>query len=204
MKRVIATNQAPAAIGPYSQAVEAGNLLFVSGQLGLDPATGDFVPGGVREQAEQAFRNLRAILTEAGYTLADVVKATVFLVDMNDFAVVSLSDLLTPWEIIQERAELAAKGDFVAALYNPRSHKRVGQINAVQDIFLRYRSPETPVGVVTGASRDNEAVLISTLGHFTNEDINMFSLVIIGNSKTRSVGDWMITPRGYQKREPGL
>ena len=65
MKRVIATNQAPAAIGPYSQAVEAGNLLFVSGQLGLDPATGDFVPGGVREQAEQAFRNLRAILTEA-------------------------------------------------------------------------------------------------------------------------------------------
>ena len=89
MKRVIATNQAPAAIGPYSQAVEAGNLLFVSGQLGLDPATGDFVPGGVREQAEQAFRNLRAILTEAGYTLADVVKATVFLVDMNDFAVVN-------------------------------------------------------------------------------------------------------------------
>ena len=89
MKRVIATNQAPAAIGPYSQAVEAGNLLFVSGQLGLDPATGNFVPGGVREQAEQAFRNLRAILTEAGYTLADVVKATVFLVDMNDFAVVN-------------------------------------------------------------------------------------------------------------------
>ena len=123
---------------------------------------------------------------------------------MHDFVVISLSDLLTPWEIIQERAELAAKGDFVAALYNPRSHKRVGQINAVQDIFLRYRSPETPVGVVTGASRDNEAVLISTLGHFTNEDINMFSLVIIGNSKTRSVGDWMITPRGYQKREPGL
>ena len=57
---------------------------------------------------------------------------------------------------------------------------------------------------MAGASRDNEAVLISTLGHFTNEDINMFSLVIIGNSKTRSVGDWMITPRGYQKREPGL
>ena len=123
---------------------------------------------------------------------------------MHDFVVISLSDLLTPWEIIQERAELAAKGDFVAALYNPRSNKRVGQINAVQDIFLHHRSPETPVGVVTGASRENEAVLISTLGSFTKEDINMFSLVIIGNSKTRSVGDWMITPRGYQKREPGL
>ena len=123
---------------------------------------------------------------------------------MHDFVVISLSDLLTPWEIIQERAELAAQGDFVTALYNPRSNKRVGQINAVQEIFLRHRAPETPVGIVTGASRANEAMLISTLGEFTNEDINMFSLVIIGNSKTRQVGDWMITPRGYQKREPGL
>ena len=123
---------------------------------------------------------------------------------MHDFVVISLSDLLTPWEIIQERAELAAKGDFVTALYNPRSHKRVGQIKAVQEIFLRHRTPETPVGIVTGASRANEAVLISRLGDFTKEDINMFSIVIIGNSKTRQVGDWMITPRGYQKREPGL
>ena len=64
--------------------------------------------------------------------------------------------------------------------------------------------PETPVGIVTGASRADETTLISTLGTFTKEDINMFSLVIIGNSKTRRVGDWMITPRGYQKREPGL
>ena len=89
MKKVIATNQAPAAIGPYSQAVEAGNMLFVSGQLGLDPATGDFAPGGVRAQAEQSFRNLHAILGEAGYKLSDVVKATVFLADKNDFAVVN-------------------------------------------------------------------------------------------------------------------
>ena len=123
---------------------------------------------------------------------------------MHDFVVISLSDLLTPWEVIQERAELAAKGDFVTALYNPRSHKRVGQINAVQEIFLHYRAPETPVGIVTGASRDNETTQISTLGTFTKEDINMFSLVIIGKSKTRRLGDWMITPRGYQKREPGL
>ena len=117
---------------------------------------------------------------------------------MHDFVVISLSDLLTPWEVIHERAELAAKGDFVTALYNPRSNKRVGQT------FLHYRSPETPVGIVTGASRANESTQISTLGDFTKEEINMFSLVIIGNSKTRQVGDWMITPRGYQKREPGL
>ena len=123
---------------------------------------------------------------------------------MHDFAVISLSDLLTPWELIQERAELAAKGDFVTVLYNPRSHKRVGQIQAVQEIFLRERAPETPVGIVTSASREGENVVISTLGAFTKEDINMFSIVIIGNSKTKQNGQWMITPRGYQKREPGL
>ena len=123
---------------------------------------------------------------------------------MHDFAVISLSDLLTPWELIQERAELAAKGDFVTVLYNPRSHKRVGQIQAVQEIFLRERASETPVGIVTSASREGENVVISTLGAFTKEDINMFSIVIIGNSKTKQNGQWMITPRGYQKREPGL
>lgn len=89
MKKVINTNQAPAAIGPYSQAVQAGNLLFVSGQLGLDPSTGEFVEGGVKAQAQQLFKNMRAILAEAGYTMADIVKTTVFLADMSDFAVVN-------------------------------------------------------------------------------------------------------------------
>lgn len=89
MKKVISTTQAPAAIGPYSQAVEAGGFLFSSGQLGMDPVTGDFVEGGVREQAIQVFRNIRAILDEAGYTTADIVKTTVFLADMADFAVVN-------------------------------------------------------------------------------------------------------------------
>ena len=79
---------------------------------------------------------------------------------MHDFAVISLSDLLTPWELIQERAELAAKGDFVTVLYNPRSHKRVGQIQAVQEIFLRERASETPVGIVTSASREGENVVM--------------------------------------------
>ena len=89
MKKVINTNQAPAAIGPYSQAVQAGNLLFVSGQLGLDPSTGEFVEGGVKAQAQQLFKNMKAILAEAGYTMADIVKTTVFLADMSDCAVVN-------------------------------------------------------------------------------------------------------------------
>ncbi|MDR1780958.1 MAG: RidA family protein [Tannerella sp.] len=86
MKKIISSPKAPAAIGPYSQAVQAGDILFLSGQLGIDPATNDFAPGGVQEQAKQAFTNIRAILDEAGYSIQDIVKATVFLADMNDFA----------------------------------------------------------------------------------------------------------------------
>ncbi len=86
MKRVIATTNAPAAIGPYSQAVQVGNMLFASGQLGIDPATGNFVEGTVTEQTIQAFKNVKAILTEAGYEMGEIVKTTVFLADMADFA----------------------------------------------------------------------------------------------------------------------
>ncbi|MDR0231635.1 MAG: RidA family protein [Dysgonamonadaceae bacterium] len=85
MKKVISTNDAPAAIGPYSQAVKIGDMLFVSGQLGIDSTTGNFVPGGVKEQTEQVFKNIKAILKEAGVSLEDVVKTTVFLSDMADF-----------------------------------------------------------------------------------------------------------------------
>lgn len=86
MKKVIATTQAPAAIGPYSQAIQAGAMLFASGQLGIDPSTGNFVEGGVKEQTVQVFKNVHAILAEAGYTIDQVVKTTVFLADMGDFA----------------------------------------------------------------------------------------------------------------------
>jgi len=89
MKKIIKTSNAPAAIGPYSQAVQAGDLLFVSGQLGLEPVTGAMIEGGVAAQAAQAFKNIAAILAEAGCSLADVVKTTVFLADMGDFAVVN-------------------------------------------------------------------------------------------------------------------
>ncbi|MCC8143576.1 MAG: RidA family protein [Tannerellaceae bacterium] len=85
MKKVIATTNAPAAIGPYSQAVQVGNILYMSGQLGLDPATSEFAGADVPAQTYQAFKNIRAILEEAGYTIDDVVKTTVFLADMNDF-----------------------------------------------------------------------------------------------------------------------
>lgn len=89
MKKIISTTAAPAAVGPYSQAVRAGNFLFCSGQIPIDPATGNFVEGGVEQQAEQVLKNVRAVLEGAGYTLSDVIKATVFAVSMGDFAVVN-------------------------------------------------------------------------------------------------------------------
>ena len=89
MKKIISTKNAPAAVGPYSQAVRAGNFLFCSGQICLDPSTGEFVEGGVKEQAVQVMKNVQAVLEAAGYTLADVIKATVFAVDMKDFSTVN-------------------------------------------------------------------------------------------------------------------
>ena len=86
MKEVISTKAAPAAIGPYSQAIQVGNLLYTSGQIPIDPATGNFVEGGIKEQTRQSLINVKAILEESGLTLGDVVKTTVFLADMADFA----------------------------------------------------------------------------------------------------------------------
>ena len=117
---------------------------------------------------------------------------------MHDFAVISLSNLLTPWDLIRRRVECAAQGDFVIALYNPKSKKRVQNIEEVREILLQYKSPDTPVGIVNNASRANQAQVISTLRDFTKEDINMFSMVLIGNSKTYVKDGYMITPRGYE------
>ena len=86
MKKVISTTKAPAAIGPYSQAIQVGNLVYTSGQIPIDPTTGNFVKGGIKEQTRQSLTNVKAILEEAGLSMADVVKTTVFMADMNDFA----------------------------------------------------------------------------------------------------------------------
>ena len=86
MKKVISTSKAPAAIGPYSQAIQVGNLVYTSGQIPIDPATGVFVEGGIKEQTRQAMLNVKAILEENGLSMNDIVKKTVFMADMNDFA----------------------------------------------------------------------------------------------------------------------
>jgi precorrin-3B C17-methyltransferase len=116
---------------------------------------------------------------------------------MHDFAVISMSDLMTPWELIERRVKAAAEADFVIAIYNPKSNRRTEQIEKVREILLRHRAATTPVGVVRSVSRPDQEVVITTLDHFTEEKIDMFTTVIIGNTQTFRAGNYMITPRGY-------
>ncbi len=118
----------------------------------------------------------------------------------HDFAVISLSDLLTPWEVIEKRIECAAEGDFVIAIYNPKSKRRVSQIINSRDIIKNYRTGTTPVGIVTNAFREKQSIVISNLNDFADEEINMLSVVIIGNSQTVFHENRLITPRGYQNK----
>ena len=119
---------------------------------------------------------------------------------MHDSCTISLSDHLTPWELIAKRVEAAAQADFVIALYNPRSGRRTRQIVEAQKILLRYRSPETPVGLVKSAYRERQEVMITNLEEMLNHDIGMLTTVIIGNSSTFLYDNKIITPRGYQRK----
>lgn len=119
---------------------------------------------------------------------------------MHDSCTISLSDHLTPWELIAKRVEAAAQADFVIALYNPRSGRRTRQIVEAQNILLRYRSPETPVGLVKSAYRERQEIIITNLAEMLNHDIGMLTTVIIGNSSTFLYDNKIITPRGYQKK----
>ncbi|MWC30624.1 precorrin-3B C(17)-methyltransferase [Paenibacillus sp. MMS18-CY102] len=119
---------------------------------------------------------------------------------MHDACTISLSDHLTPWEQIAKRVEAAASADFIIALYNPRSGRRTRQIVETQRILLKYRSPDTPVGLVKSAYRDREQVIVTTLGAMLEHDIGMLTTVIIGNSTTFFYEGLIITPRGYKRK----
>lgn len=117
---------------------------------------------------------------------------------MLDYACISLSDLLVPWETIQKRVEAAAAADFVVALYNPKSTKRTEQIAHVASIFRQHRPDSTPVGVATAVGSVDERIVLTDLGRFLNEEITMRSVVIIGNRSSKCLDGWFVTPRGYQ------
>ena len=120
----------------------------------------------------------------------------------HDFCVLSLSDLMTPWATIERRIRAAAIGDFVTAIYNPKSNDRYWQLHRLIEIFLQEgRSPETPVGYVRQAGREDETVTLTTLGEFDPEQVDMFTVVIVGNSQSYTWQDRFITPRGYYREK---
>lgn len=117
----------------------------------------------------------------------------------HDFCIISLSDLMTPWDKIEKRIFAAASADFITAIYNPKSEGRYWQLYRLKEIFLKERDPKTPVGYVRQAGREDEHITITTLEEFNPEDIDMFTIVLIGNSQTYTFENKMITPRGYYR-----
>ncbi len=115
----------------------------------------------------------------------------------HDFCVISLSDLMTPWSVIEKRIMAAADADFVTAIYNPKSHSRYWQLYRLRELFLEKRSPETIVGIVRQAGRDGETTKVTSLIDFDPEEVDMFTVVIIGNSRSYVSSGKFITPRGY-------
>lgn len=120
----------------------------------------------------------------------------------HDMCIISLSDLMTPWEVIERRIKAAAGGDFVTAVYNPKSHGRYWQLYRLQELFLKVRSANTPVGYVRQAGREEQEVQVTTLGDFNPEDIDMFTVILIGNSQSYIADGKIITPRGYYRETP--
>ncbi len=119
----------------------------------------------------------------------------------HDLCLISLSDLMTPWEVIERRIKAAAVGDFVTAIYNPKSHGRYWQLYRLQEIFQKERNGDTPVGIVRQAGREEQQVTVTTLKDFDPEDVDMFTVVLIGNSQSYVCDGKMITPRGYYRDE---
>lgn len=133
----------------------------------------------------------------AGVTAASSGAALLGAPITADCCLISLSDLLTPWETIEKRLACAATGDFVICLYNPSSKKRADYLAKAARIILQYASPDTPAGLVHCIGRDGETAELTTLGELEQQKADMFTTVIIGNSRTRILNGHMVTPRGY-------
>lgn len=172
--------------------------LALEGKIVAVVSSGD--PGiygmaGIVLEAAPTFLEIEII---PGITAANAAAAVLGSPLMNDFALISLSDLLTPWSKIAKRLEAAGMGDYVVVLYNPKSKSRQSQIRTARDILLKHKSPLTPVGIVRSAKRGQETSVVTTLEDMLLENIDMLSVVVVGNSETFIKGNRIITPRGYK------
>lgn len=141
------------------------------------------------------------IVTVPGITAASTAASVLGAPLMHDLSLISLSDLMTPLELIFRRVEAAASADFVISLYNPKSRKRVDYLEKAADIIMKYRDKGTPVGIVRNAGRPDQKAWLTTLSELKNEPVDMFCVVIVGNSQTYIKNNRMITPRGYKINE---
>ncbi len=188
------------------QEVERAKIAFEKAESGLKVAvisSGDAGIYGmaslILEMAEKRQTNI-PVEVIPGISAFQAAAAKLGAPFSHDFVVLSLSDLLTPWKLIEKRMKAAAYGDFVTVLYNPKSKKRYWQIYRLQELFLEERDPSTPVAIVRQVEREDEQVTYTTLADFDPEIVDMFSIVIIGNSQSYVVNDKFITPRGYYSK----
>jgi precorrin-3B C17-methyltransferase len=133
-----------------------------------------------------------------GVSAANAAAARMGAPLMLDYACISLSDLLVPWETIRERVHAVAGADLVVALYNPKSKKRVRQLEEVAEILRQHRSGTTPVGVATAVGSGAEQVVLTDLDHLLEQEIGMRSVVLVGNRSSKCLNGWFLTPRGYK------
>ena len=141
------------------------------------------------------------IVTVPGITAASTAASVLGAPLMHDLSLISLSDLMTPLELIFRRVEAAASADFVISLYNPKSGKRVDYLEKAADIIMKYRDKGTPVGIVRNAGRPDQKAWLTTLSELKNEPVDMFCVVLVGNSQTYIKNNRVITPRGYKINE---
>lgn len=187
---------------PMRREVERCRLAFEEAQKGQTVAmicSGDAGIYGMTGVMEELKAEYPGVEVENVPGISAVISGAAILGAplMHDFAVISLSDLLTPWEKIEKRLECAAAADFVICLYNPSSHKRKDYLQRACDIVLRHASPETVCGIAKNIGREGESIEVLPLKTLRDTPVDMFSTVFIGNSQTKHIGGKMVTPRGY-------
>ena len=162
--------------------------------------SGIYGMAGILLEIKDEMNSSVEIETVSGITAASAAAAVLGAPLMHDFTIISLSDLMTPLDLIMKRVDCAGQGDFIACFYNPRSMKRADYLKRAADILMKYRDGSTPVGVVRNAGRPDQSSYITTLDKIGESPVDMFSIVIVGNSNTYVKDGKMITPRGYHDK----